>query len=247
MTQSIERAARVLELLAEERRSQAEVARDLGVHRSTALRILETLVEAGLARRDAAGRYGIGHRLTALAERAVGQFPLVELAHPRLVALGARTGHTVHLAELVRDQILYADKVDAPTGVRLYSRVGYPVPLHTAAAAKAILARLPVERREGLLAGWSFERHTPHSLDRAGLDAELARVARRGYAVDDREFEDLVNCIAAPVLGPRGDVVASVSITAIRTRAELGALADLVPDLLATARAISTDLGGRPT
>nr|WP_272926207.1 IclR family transcriptional regulator [Streptomyces sp. SID8379] len=170
-----------------------------------------------------------------------------DIASPHLRALGERRGHTVHLAALEGDRIVYADKIDPVDGVRLYAEIGRPVRLHTAGVAKAILAHLPRERAELLLVDCDFAPRTATTLTdpdayRAALDATRAR----GWAVDDGEYEDYVNCVAVPVRDHGGEVVAAVSVTALKARADLDALVrDVLPDLLTTAETISEELGWR--
>ncbi|WP_338699119.1 IclR family transcriptional regulator [Streptomyces sp. Q6] len=248
MSQTVRRAIDILEFVARKPRTQTEVGEHLGVHRSTALRILESLTDGGLARRLPDGRYAVGHRLAGLAQLALEQFGLKDIAQERLRALGERCGHTVHLAALEGGQILYVDKIDPVDGVRLYAQIGRPVRPHTAAVAKAILAHIPRAQAAELLATCDFKAYTATTItspDRFGTVLDETRA--RGFAVDDGEYEDYVNCLAVPVRDSGGDVVAAVSVTALKARADLAALeADVLPDLLSTAATISKELGWRP-
>ncbi|WP_406383902.1 IclR family transcriptional regulator [Streptomyces sp. NBC_00117] len=248
MSQTVRRAIDALECIARRPRTQTEVGEHLGVHRSTALRLLESLAEGGLARRLPDGRYAVGHRLAGLAQLAVEQFGLKDVASEHLRGLGERSGHTVHLAALEGEQIVYVDKVDPVDGVRLYSQIGRPVTLHTAGVAKAILAHVPRDRADALLAGCDFAPRTGTTIiDAAAYRAALDETRARGWAVDDGEYEDYVNCLAVPVRDSGGDVVAAVSVTALKAKADLAALeADVLPDLMTTAETISKELGWRP-
>jgi DNA-binding IclR family transcriptional regulator len=211
------------------------------------LRLLQTLTEGGLARRGPDGRYGVGYRLAGLAARAKDQFDLRAVAHPYLVSLKDRWGHTVHLAALEGRDIVYVDKVEPTTSVRLYSQIGKPVPLHTAGVSKAILAYLPRPRALHLLDGCDFQAFTPTTITTLpALLAELDRTAERGWASDDGEFESFINCIAGPIRGETGEVVGAVSVTALRAQAGLDQLQGALPDLLATTTTISKELGWVP-
>lgn len=245
MAQTVSNAIEILEFVSSGPRTLGEVADLLDVHRSTALRLLQTLTSGGLTRRRPDGRYGIGYRLVGLAQRATDQFDLQALAHPHLAALTGITGFTTHLAALEGVDIVYIDKVEAKGSVRLYSEIGKPVPLHTASAAKAVLAHLPRERTLALLEGWEYRVYTSTTItSQAALLAELDRAQRRGWAVDDGEFEDFVNCIAYPVRDASGGVVGAVSITALRAISDLTKLEELVPDLIRTCEAISREVRG---
>ncbi|MFF3494820.1 IclR family transcriptional regulator [Streptomyces sp. NPDC002795] len=246
MSQTVERAMAILECASTSPRPLAEIADHIGVHRTTALRLLHTLRDGGLVRRLPDGSWGAGPRLAALATRAAGQFELRETARTHLAALQERTGHTVHLAAL-RDadaSIVYVDKISPPGPVRLYARVGRPVPLHTAGVSKAILAHLAPEHAGQLLDGWEFTRHTATTLTTpAALAQELAAVRQRGWAADDGEFEDFVHCVAVPVRNAFGEVTAAVSLTALRAQADRDTLHALLPEVRHCARLISADLG----
>ena len=246
MSQSIQRAADILELVAISPRSPAEVGEYLQVHRSTALRMLQTLTEAGLTRRRSDGRYVVGYRLTGLAQLAAEQFDLTELARPYLSALGQECAHTIHLAQVQATTIVYADKVEQPGMVRLYSQIGQPVVLHTAGVSKAIMAYLPAQQVETMLAGYSFTRYTGATITSASSFArELQDVRDQGVAVDAGEYEEYINCIAMPIRDATGAVFASVSITALKARADLPALRRLQPRLAEITTAISKEIGWR--
>lgn len=247
MSQSIERAAVVLEHVSVRPRTQSEIAEILGVHRSTALRILQTLTETGLARRRSDGTYGVGYRLTWFASLASEQFELRDLARPRLAELGAECGHTVHLAVFEGDRIVYADKIEQPGTVRMYSQIGQPVRLHTSGVSKAILAHVDRETLDRMLDGYDYERFTSTTVDsRSAFDAELQLVRERGWAVDDGEFEDFINCVAMPIRGADGQVNSAVSITALRAQANLAELERLLPRLAQVTEGISKSIGWRP-
>ncbi|MGW3111551.1 IclR family transcriptional regulator [Streptomyces sp. NPDC001091] len=248
MSQTVRRAIDILEFIARGPRTQTEVGDHLGVHRSTALRILESLTDGGLARRLPDGRYAVGQRLAGLAQLALEQFGLKEIAAGHLRALGEHSGHTVHLAALEGEQIVYVDKVDPVDGVRLYSQIGRPVTLHTAGVTKAILAHVPRATAEALLATCDFAPHTGTTItDPAAYRKALDETRARGFAVDDGEYEDYVNCVAVPVRDSGGEVIAAVSVTALKAKADLAALErDVLPELITTAQTISRELGWRP-
>lgn len=247
MSQTVRRAIEILEYLAETPRNQSEVGAHLGVHRSTALRLLETLAEGGLVRKLPNGAYGVGHRLAGLAHQALEQFGLREVAGPRLRALGERCGHTVHLAALEDGEIVYADKVEPLGTVRLYSQIGRPVTLHTSGVAKAILACLDRNAARELLAHCDFARYTETTITSlAEYERVLDETRERGWASDDGEFEDFVNCLAVPIREAGGAVTGAVSVTALKAKADLASLeANVLPDLLEEAGMISEELGWR--
>ncbi|MEU0546427.1 IclR family transcriptional regulator [Micromonospora sp. NPDC005979] len=246
VAQSIRRAIDLIRRSAERPLSLTEAADVLGVHKSTALRILHTLESARFVRRTGAGAYVLGSGLIELADLALGSMDLRQPAAAHLRALQRETGHTVHLAQLTGDEIIYIDKVDSPAfdAVKLPSRVGRAVSIYASAVGKTILAYLPLDDRERLLSHVVFERFTDTTFaDRGALDAELADIQERGWAVDNGEHDTYVMCVAAPIRDSRGQVIAAASITAIEVIASLDELKGNLPLLLETANQISYEIG----
>ena len=249
MGQSIQRAVNLIRRAAEHPLTLTEAAEVLGVHKSTALRILRTLEEARFVRKTGAGTYVFGSGLIELSELALSSMDVRQFAAPHLRQLQRQTGHTVHLAQLTGNEIIYIDKVDSPAfdAVKLPSRIGRAVSIYASAVGKVILAFLPKEERDRLLANVVFERFTETTFaDRESLEAELERIAERGWATDNGEHDTYVMCVAAPIRDSRGQVVAAVSITAIEVIATLDQLVEQVPQVLETATLISKELGYSP-
>ncbi|WP_086732172.1 IclR family transcriptional regulator, partial [Streptomyces fradiae] len=210
MSQTVDRALSILPLLARGPADLGQVAARLGVHKSTALRLLRTLHEHGLVHRQQDQRYRLGARLFALAHEAAESLDVREVAHPHLVRLNEETGHTVHLAVREGDEVLYIDKVESRYPVRMYSRIGRPVAVTVAAVAKVVLADLPEPELHALTARLDYPRYTPRSTpDAAAFRAELATVREQGWAADLGGHEESINCVAAPVRGPDGRVAAA--------------------------------------
>lgn len=250
MSQSIQRAIDLIRRSAEGPLSLADAAELLQVHKSTALRILQTLESARFVRRTGAGTYVFGSGLIELSELTLGSMDLRQYGAPLLRALQRQTGHTVHLAQLTGDEIIYIEKVDSPAlaTVQLPSRVGNAVSIYASAVGKVILAHLPRAERDRLLQHVEFERYTPTTItDRDALEVEFAGIRSRGWAVDNGEHDSYVMCVAVPVLDSRGMVVAAVSVTAVEVVASLGELEGHLPLLRSTAATLSRELGWTPT
>jgi len=239
----VRRAADILDSLAAEPKTVVALAEEFGLHRSTMFRELQSLQQVGFARRRTDGTYAPGFRLGVLGAAAMERLDLREAAHSAVRRLHRAVGNTVHVAALVDDEIVYVDKVEDPGRVRLYSRVGSPVRPQCSALGKAILAGLPANRRDAVLAEVDWRAYTPRTTtSRSALDTELEAVARRGWASDDGEFEEVVNCIAVPVTTSVG-VVGAVSITALRVVRDLHELEAGIPALQQTAAQITRELG----
>jgi DNA-binding IclR family transcriptional regulator len=248
VAQTVERALQVIGYLAESPRSLGDVAQHLGVHKSTALRLLQTLEAEGFARRENASRYGIGFRVVTLAHQALDNLDLFSIAHPHLVALASRLGSTFHLGQLIGAEVIYVDKVEGPGAVKMYSMVGRTASLYSSSLGKAVLAYVTGPLGAEMLDSIAFARHTPATITtRTELDAELARTRERGWAEDDAEFEDFINCVAVPIRDSRGRVHGALSMTAVRALTPLEQLRNHVPDLVSAAETISRESGWQKT
>ncbi|GAA5613663.1 IclR family transcriptional regulator [Streptomyces platensis] len=245
MSQTVDRALSILPLLAEGPADLGQVADRLGVHKSTALRLLRTLHEHGFVYRQSDQRYRLGARLFVLAQQAVENLDVREIAHPHLVALNEKCGHTVHLAVHEENEVLYIDKVESRYPVRMYSRIGKPVAITVAAVAKLLLADLPEPERRALAEKLDYPRYTSRSThDATAFLAELATVREQGWATDLGGHEESINCVAAPVRGADGRLVAAMSVSAPNVVVSAGELLGLLPLVRRTADAISREYSG---
>ena len=243
MSQTVERALVMLEFVAAEPRTLGQVADHLHVHKSTASRLLHTLEEQGFVRRDGNHVFRLGSRLFALAFEALGKIDIRQVAIPHLRRLGELTGQTIHLAALEGNEVFYADKYQSTQSPRMYSRIGRQAPIYCTGVGKAILAFRPVSQQRTIAERVTYTPHTKRTLTTpAALLAELERIKARGYAYDDREHEDFVHCVAAPITMPDGEVTAAVSIATTTMALSRRQLLDLLPLLRQTIRDIEKDL-----
>ncbi|WP_040733883.1 IclR family transcriptional regulator, partial [Nocardia tenerifensis] len=143
MSQSLSRALTILVALGEDSRSLDQLATQLGVHKSTVLRLLQTMEAQRFVTHDNQHRYVLGSRLFELANRTLEQRDVRTLARPHLSALNADTRQTIHLATYESGDVIYIDKLDATQSVRMYSRIGRPAPLHCTAVGKVLVSALP--------------------------------------------------------------------------------------------------------
>jgi DNA-binding IclR family transcriptional regulator len=244
MSQTISRAIEMIELVAAEPRSLGALAERFDVHKSTILRQLQTLEKMGFVLRRKDGRYSAGARLIATAQLALESLDLREVAHDELKALHEKVGNTIHLAQLVETTIVYVDKVEGSNGVRMYSRIGKTVPPYCTGVGKVILAQLPEKRVDTILKDVEWKVYTERTIaDRPSLDAELDIIRAQGWGVDDGEFEDFGNCIAVPIVDSSGTIFGALSVTAVKMIKSVHALQKDLPEILATAREISSQLG----
>lgn len=242
MSQSLARALQILASLGEGERSLDQLATELGVHKTTVLRLLRTMEADRFVRRDDAHRYRLGSRLFALADTAREQHVVREVAAPHLRQLNQKTGQTVHLAAWENGEVIYIDKLDSVRTFRMYSQIGVPAALHCTAVGKVLLAAQTKRQREAVLATLDYHAFTRQTLtDAEALRDELDTVRTRGWAQDKAEHESFMNCIGAPVMDQAGRVVGAVSVSVPDVLLNYEQVLELLPELLATTQAISAD------
>lgn len=224
----------------------AEVIRGADVPKATALRLLDALAGAGLVRCDDAGRYRLGPQCAVWGSAFIDHLDLRSEAADLLAELAEASGETAHLGIADGIRILYIDKIDSPHSLRMFSRVGATNPMYCTALGKAILAFAPPATVDEVVAA-GLARRTENTLtDAESLRAELARVRRRGYAVDDVENEEGVRCTGAPVFDHHGRVAAALSVAGPVSRMTRERLATLSPRVAAAGLELSRRLGYRP-
>src|SRR2546428_10036021 len=206
---AVERAIAILDVLAQGgSRTGAEIARELHVHRSTALRLLGPLERHALVERDQrTARYRLGRRLPQLASVVTGEFDLRFVARPVGERLAAAVGETATLDLLVGDAIVPVEQATASTSVVSVNWLGRRTPVHCTASGKVIAAFGKDTVRERLLS-LPLDRVTPNTItDRAKLEAQLEEARQTGVARTHEELEVGLDAIAAPVDGPAGRAV----------------------------------------
>jgi DNA-binding IclR family transcriptional regulator len=188
-----------------------ELARECGINRSTAWRLLRTLEHHGLVDRDPiTQRYTVGYGAISVAA-AVTDDALVRRVRPLLAKLAAATGESVTLAVAKRFNLVYVDQVDPPN-LMVPNWLDKPLPLHATSGGKAFLAWLGPGERDAILPR-ELPRYTTHTItDRDELDRELARVRNVGYALCEREYEEFSSGASAAVLNTRQSPIAVVNV-----------------------------------
>lgn len=261
--QVLERTFAILEIFDEDRPewSATEIARALGLPIPTVHRLLTALKHRGyVSQHEETKRFRLGVAALQLGDRARSVVDLRGVALPALRRLSRDTGETALLTVLTpgRDRGVCLERVETPQPLRLSVTPGRQVPLHAGASQKVLLAYLPRDDVERVIAG-GLE-HLCHATitDPQQLRDELATIRRRGWASSYEETNLGVWGVAVPVLNARGDVVCAVGIagpsprlTPARVRGDVErahdaalniarTLGHAVPDLSATRSAITT-------
>lgn len=211
--QSIARAFAVLGALEDGPRGVTEVAERVGLPKSTAARMLTTLVREGAVEQlDDDARYRLGARIAMLGRAVEPTRNLISIARPHLVELAASTGEAAGLSVPDGDVVHYVDQVDSRHEVQVRDWTGTRVPMHAVSSGQVFLAHMAQDALDDFLSrplAW----FTPHTLDDAvRLRERVARVRREGHAWVREEFAEGLTSVAAPVVEQAGSVVAAVHL-----------------------------------
>lgn len=213
-TQAVERATTVLDLfsLHQPELSLTAISTRLGMHPSTAHRLLKTMQDAGLLAQVAgAEAYRLGPKLLTLGGRMLLQHSVREVAAPILRQLTHELGETVGLSRYEDGFVVYLDCVEGPHPVSVTLRPGGRAPAHCVASGRAMLAHMEAGELDRLIAR-GLETCSPGTIANPdALARELGRIRARGYAVDDGDWRPGVRAAAAAVLDATGRPVASVT------------------------------------
>ncbi|MBO1330656.1 IclR family transcriptional regulator [Streptomyces sp. VRA16 Mangrove soil] len=220
-----------------------ELARRADLPLATAHRLVGALAGWGALERDDAGRYHVGLRLWELAALAPRGLGLRQAALPFLEDLYEATHENVHFAVRDGHDVVYIERLSGRSAVGVHSRVGARWPLHATGVGLVLLAHGEPGLQEAYAAE-SLAAFTPHTVtDPARLRRMLAEIRRSGIAVSERQITDDAVSVAAPVRGPRGDVIAAVSVVVPVAGARTPAL---IPAVQLAGRGISRALGWQP-
>lgn len=224
------------------------IAEQAQLNKSTAYRFLAHLEKEGYLVRDNSGAYLLGPRLVRLGSGASYQSTICRISRPILERLWRESGETVNLGALDGTEVLYLDVLESPHIFRLASKVGMRRPLYCTGLGKAILAWQPAGFRDELFGGAKLEKLTAHSIVRpADLLAEIGRIQRRGYAIDNEEVELGARCVAAPILDTSGTVIAAISVSGPVTRMSRTRTSEIAQAVKGGALEVSQRLGYKGT
>jgi DNA-binding IclR family transcriptional regulator len=245
LVQSVDRALSVLEILgARGEAGVTEIAAELGVHKSTAFRLVAVLESRGFVEQLAdRGKYRLGFGILRLAGATAAHMDLAQEGRRTCEELAAEVGETVNLAVLDGDGVVNISEVRGTAAISSHNWVGQRTPVHATSSGKVLLAFAPAPVRTALLQP-ALERYTDATITDAGqLEQELEDVVRRGWAATVAEYEVGLNAVAAPVRDAEARVIAAVSVSGPSFRLPVDALHELAPVVVATTEALSRRLG----
>jgi DNA-binding IclR family transcriptional regulator len=239
--QSVERAATILRFLSAQPGmvGVSEIARNVGLGKSTVHRLLATLCQTGFVRADVQrGQYAIGFGLLRLTADWLNGIEIRTAALPELRKLRRQTGETVSLNMRDADMLVPIERLDTQQAIRYVVELGKPQSLHLGAGGKAILAFMPETEIDDLLASVDLGPDRTKTLRDA-----LAQIRKDGSAVTRGEVVPGACAISAPVFNRDGTVVGSLSVLCLESTLDENTAMTFGRALRESAAEVSTVLG----
>jgi IclR family KDG regulon transcriptional repressor len=246
---SVSTAARLLKAFSDDdyELGISELAKRLGLAKSTVHRLASTLVDERLLERNPQDdKYRLGLLMFELGSRVRRKMDVSAEARPLLKTLAESTGETVHLAVVDQNSIIYMNRIESRRAIRTGSDLGTRAPLHCTGVGKAWLAFQPEEVVDQVVAAGLPSRTANTFTEAKALRHELAGVRVRGYAIEDEEMEIGLRSVAAPVRNHAGYVVAAIGIAGPAPRLTRKIMLAHARELLSATDAVSQRLGHQP-
>lgn len=244
--QSVDRAISVLEILAREGSAGvSDVAAEIGVHKSTAFRLLAALEERDLVEQNSErGKYQLGFGVLRLASAIPSRLDLVRQARPVVDDLAQRLDETINLAVVREHYSVHVQQALGSAAVASQNWVGQLTPLHATSSGKILLAHMDEGQLDKVLSAAGLKAYTEHTVtSRKTLMAQLAEARERGFATAFEELETGLNAIAVPVRDHTGTVVGAVSASGPAYRFDRARMEAAIDDIVAAGERVSQRMG----
>ncbi|MGM0445943.1 MAG: IclR family transcriptional regulator [Bacillota bacterium] len=222
LVKSVDRALNILEVVSHSKEALGvtELSNKMDLNKSTVYRMLNTLQYRGyIAQDNENDKYTTGLKLFELGSLAINDLDLRKTSVSYLEELMELTGETVHLGILDDGEVIYIEKVESSETIRMHSKIGKRVYAHNTSLGKILLAYSDDEVTENILNNKGLPKTTENTITKQKKFKEhLRQVKKQGYAVDNEESEEGINCIAGPIFDHKGEITAAFSISVPKIR-----------------------------
>lgn len=244
--QSLERAFDIIEAIALEQsgKSLSDISTKTGLAKSTAYRLVSTMVNRGYLDKTDEGKYKIGLKLIEAVSCYINSLELQTEGRPYVARITAKLGLTSHLGVLDGDKVVYIEKMDVVSSVRMYSQIGLRMHAYCSSLGKCLLSNYSKQQLDVIMADCSFIKFTENTI--AGIDElheEMAKVRKQGWAMDDEEYEKGHRCIGAPIFDYRGDIIAAISASGDKNLLTDERIEEVAEYVKKTAMELSREMG----
>jgi IclR family acetate operon transcriptional repressor len=223
--------------------TMTQIAERVGIHKSTAHRLLATLENKRFIQRDQeTGIYRLGIRLLQMAYLTLEQNDLRRLAAPFMHHLCDLYEENIDLTVLDDTDVVFINILEGPQRVKLAAAIGQRLPAFATASGKAILGFMP-EKLVRCILDRGMPQLTPHTLNSPDvLLKDLNSVKEQGFAISEQELEQQINAVAAPIFDQENHPIASIAVAGPAYRLTRERMMDIGPIVAATAREITQEI-----
>ncbi len=223
--------------------TMTQIAEQVGIHKSTAHRLLATLENKRFIQRDQdTGIYRLGIRLLQMAYLTLEQNDLRRLAVPFMHRLCDLYEENIDFAVLDDTDVVFVNILEGPRRVKLAAAIGQRLPAFATASGKAILGFMPEELVQRIL-DRGMPKLTPYTLNSADiLFDDLKSVRELGFSVSEQELEEQINAVAAPIFDQENHPIASIAVAGPAYRLTRERMMEIGPVVVATTREINQEI-----
>jgi DNA-binding IclR family transcriptional regulator len=192
-----------------------ELSNRLNLHKNNVFRLLATLETKGyIEQNKATENYRLGVKSLELGQAFIKQLGFVRPLKPFLEEIVKQCNETAYIGTIRQSSVVYLDVEEANQTVKVANQVGWSLPIHCTAIGKAQIAYVSEEELEKLGILDHMERFTPNTIvDKAKFMKNLKEVAKRGFALDNEEYNPGVSCVGVPLRDYTGRVVGGISVS----------------------------------
>jgi Transcriptional regulator len=229
--------------------SIGDLSERLNMDKATVHRLINTIKDAGYVNQNPdSKKYSNSLKLLAMGNRVMEKLGVKHIARPCMEELSEKTGETINLGIRVDNKIIYVDKLESNSTIKVGLGIGVGVPSYCSGLGKVILAFTPKDELFEILNSITFVKFTGHTItDKPALMKELEIIRKNGYAVDDEEYVDGLICFGAPIFDYHGSPIAAISVSCPKYRYEPARHLELYTVLVSeAARSISKMMGFKP-
>ena len=222
-----------------------ELSEKLNLYPSSVHRILDTLNYLNYVDRlPDSEYYQLGIKVLELGMAKLSQIDFIKEAEPFLIELSRKFNENVYLAVLYERMVFYQAKIEASRRVKLDTHLGTRAYFNCTALGKALMAFLPKDKREKIYQNVGFHRKTENTIiNKTQFEKEIKKVRKQGFAIDHKEYEKDIQCIAVPIRDYSGQVIAAISISGPSYRFYAKKQKQMIPDVIKCGQDISKRLG----
>lgn len=244
---SIIRASNILRCFSGEKThfKISQIAHQLQLDRSTTYRILLSLEKCGFVEKDKkTGEYSLGVATFETGNIYLRRMDFIQISKPIMAGLALEVQETVHLAVLSDTEIVYVDKVDSPRTLGVMSKIGQRAPVYCTALGKVLLAHQPNDELSRIVQQIKLKPFTRNTISsKKKLVEELRKIRKQGYALDQKEYEQDVECIGAPIRNHLGNTIAAISISGPQRKINTPQEKQFIGHVVKAAAAVSSKMG----